>query len=497
MFIQEKYIGLESIKKAIVCLVALAILMGKPLTVRAEETSICHSHDNSCYSSGWMDCEDGVKVTTHNEEFNCTTCGRIAAARVVVESYACDYITFEREFRRIAYCYTCGNIVQNATKSASAVHRRLANVLVCGINEGTVLTKVVLESTSNAWTKDNVILKVTVTEPTAGKSLAPYQYSFSGGNANGSSCTVDSNGIYTVTVTGNNGQQSTTSIQVNNIDKEAPKINRCYVDKEYPEYEEANIVIEATDSLSGLSNNAYSFDGGKNYGNSAKFRITANGTYTVFVKDKVGNTSSKTLTVTCFEKKPEVKPDTSKENDANSSSGNQSAQNGNTPQGGHNNQGGYSAQNGQIGGGSGAMSSPKDDTDTSETNTGKKKTTTQNGDENTAADLERELLKQKLEKSDKRVALEDIPGMYSSVLKTNAEKNAVPMTLSVVSKQNKNMYSAGGQSTENLVKNITLDKENNQRDGSFAQVSRAVVGAGVLLCIGMVGFLIMFLVKKH
>ncbi len=481
MFIQEKYIRLESIKKAIVCLVALTILMGKPLMVRAEETSICHLHDSSCYSNGWLDCEDGVKVTTHNEEFNCTTCGRIAAARVVVESYACDYITFEREFRRIAYCYTCGNIVQNVTKSASAVHRRLANVLVCGMNEGTVLTKVVLENTSNAWTKDNVVLNAIVTEPTAGKSLAPYQYSFSGGVAGGSSCTVSSNGTYSVTVTGNNGQQATASIQVTNIDKEAPKINRCYVDKEYPEYEEANIVVEATDSLSGLSNNAYSFDGGKTYGNSAKFRITANGTYTVFVKDKVGNTSSKTLTVTCFEKKPEVKP----ENNTGSSSAGQTTQNG------------KNTQSGQNGGQSSGVMNKTDNTDTSGKTADKKSDTEQSKAENTDADMERELLKQKLENSDKRVALEDIPGMYSSILKTNAEKNAVPMTLNVVSKQNENAYSVGGQSEENLVKNITLNEENINGDGSFAQVSRAVVGAGVLLCIGMVGFLIVFLVKKQ
>lgn len=497
MFFNKRRSICMNLNKGIIGLLLWIVILGNPLSAKAAEATIRHSHSDGCYEDKWIMCTDEVTVTTHNEEFNCATCGRVASARVVVESYSCKYMSFVREFKRVAYCYSCGGVVHTATKDAAALHTRLANVLSCGMDENTVLTKVVLSSSSTAWTKDNVVLNATVTEPTAGKSLAPYQYSFSGGVAGGSSCTVSSNGTYSVTVTGNNGQQATASIQVTNIDKEAPKINRCYVDKEYPEYEEANIVVVATDSLSGLSNNAYSFDGGKNYGNSAKFRITANGTYTVFVKDKVGNTSSKTLTVTCFEKKPEVKPDTSKENDANSSSGNQSAQNGNTPQGGHNNQGGYSAQNGQIGGGSGATSSPKDDTDISETNTDKKKTTTQNGDENTAADLERELLKQKLEKSDKRVALEDIPGMYSSVLKTNAEKNAVPMTLSVVSKQNKNMYSAGGQSTENLVKNIALDKENNQRDGSFAQVSRAVVGAGVLLCIGMVGFLIMFLVKKH
>ncbi|MBQ8041152.1 MAG: hypothetical protein IJ274_15020, partial [Lachnospiraceae bacterium] len=112
-------------------------------------------------------------------------------------------------------------------------------------------------------------------------------------------------------------------------------------------------------------------------------------------------------------------------------------------------------------------------------------------------DLERENLKKKLESSEHRVLLEDIPGMYSSVLKYNAEKNSVPTTLKVTSKQNESIYSGIVQTEENIVKNITLNGENQNADVSFAQVSRAVVGAGVILCIGMVGFLTVFLVKKH
>ncbi len=497
MFFNKKSRIGGNLNKGITGLLLMIVICCNPFTVNAAEATIRHSHSDSCYEEKWIMCTDEVTVSTHNEEFNCATCGRVASARVVVESYSCKHMSFVREFKRVAYCYSCGGVVHSATKDAAALHTRLAKVLSCGMDENTVLTKVVLSSSSNAWTKDNVVLTVTVTEPTAGKSLAPYQYSFSGGVAAGSSCTVSSNGNYSVTVTGNNGQQVSTSIQVTNIDKEAPTINRCYVDKEYPEYEEADIIVEATDSLSGLNNNAYSFDGGKTYGSSPKFSITKNGTYTVFVKDKVGNVSSKTLNVTCFEKKPEVKPEPSTGNQTGTSSNGQTTQNGHNPQNGQNTQGGYSTQPGQNEAEGGVLKDKTDDTDTSSKATDKKSDTGEKREEDTDANLRRELLKQKLENSDKRVALEDIPGVYSSVLRTNAEKNAVPMTLSVVSKQNENIYSAGGQATENLVKNITLNEENSQRDGSFAQVSRAVVGAGVLLCIGMVGFLIMFLVKKH
>ena len=96
-----------------------------------------------------------------------------------------------------------------------------------------------------------------------------------------------------------------------------------------------------------------------------------------------------------------------------------------------------------------------------------------------------------------RVELKDIPGIYSSVLRINAEKNAVPTTLNIVSKEVSEAYSNHLQNGENLVKNISIKTENEQSNGKVAQVSKAVVGVGVLLCIGMVGFLTVFLVKKH
>ena len=468
MFIEEKYIVSGSIKKLMILLVSLAVLLGKPLMVRAAETSICHSHNSGCYGSNWIDCKDEVQVTTHNADFNCTTCGRVASARVVVEKYSCKYMYLEREFRRIAYCYSCGNIVQNVTQSASAVHRRQADVLVCGMNDTTILAKIVLESTSNGWTKDNVVLNVAVTEPTPGKSLAPYQFTFSGGSAVGSSCTVESNGSYSVTVTGNNGQQATATVRVENIDKDAPQIQAFSVDKEYPEYEEANLVVEAVDALSGLGDNAYSFDGGTNYGNSKTIRITENGNYTVFVKDNAGNISSETLAVTCFAKKPEVNKNPVPQQTHTSSSVNQNPQK--TP----GTPGNTDVYNGQKTGSNTGPNKPADTVDISQKDAGKRNLTDTDSIEK---DLERENLKKKLESSEHRVLLEDIPGMYSSVLKYNAEKNSVPTTLKVTSKQNESIYSGIVQTEENIVKNITLNGENQNADISFAQVSRAVVGA--------------------
>lgn len=466
--------------------VVLVMFFGSPIMAVAAEANICHKHTGSCYENQPIHCQDDTEITTFNQDFNCATCGRVASARVVVETYSCKYMYLKRELRRMAYCYTCNSVVQHEEKSVSAIHTRLADVCVCGMEESTVIAKVNLSVASSGWTKDNVILKAVVTEPVTGQSLAPYTYTFSGGTANGSSCTVSANGTYSVTVTGNNGQQTTTSVVVNTIDKEAPKITKCYVDKEYPEYESANIVVEASDSLSGLASKAYSFDGGKTYGTSNKLSVTANGTYQIAVKDAVGNCSTKTLTVTCFEKKPEVeptvKPEVKPSEDTNT-----------TP--GQNEAGGNESQPSKTG--TEKENIPKESISLDVQKAPAADVTEKEEEPEKTKEDAYALLKEKLENSAYRVPLQKIPGVYSSFMKYSAEKNAVPMTLNVVTKDTENAYGSNVKAGENLVKSITIEEKNSGSDGSFAQVSKGVVAAGVLLCIGMVGFLIVFLVKKQ
>lgn len=451
-------------KKNIVLGMFLMMLLFQPLKAEAAETMVFHEHAEGCHTTGPILCTDEVKVTTHAEEFNCATCGRIAAAHVVVETYSCKYISSERELRRIAYCYTCHSIVQNVEKGGQPKHYRNGQINVCGYGTDTVIAKVSLNSVNTEWTKETVILKAGVTEVTQGLSLAPYSYSFSGGIANGDSCEVSENGLYSVQVTGNNGQTTTVSLQVSNIDKKLPGIQKIYVDKEYPEYDSATLIVEAADDESGLAEQAYSFDGGASYGDINQIKITSNGTYTLYVRDKAGNIATGTYTVNCFAKRPvtvagnttNAAPPVSVENEKS------------------------------------VETSVKAEKDYSKEKADKKQETDTEDNE-----LEKQLLKKQLEQSGAQVKLQDIPGIYSSVMKNNAEKNAVPMTLSVTTIPNEEVYATKQEMEENFVENMPLNEQNKKTDGNFAQVSKAVVGAGVLICIGMVGFLLVFLVKKQ
>ena len=82
-------------------------------------------------------------------------------------------------------------------------------------------------------------------------------------------------------------------------------------------------------------------------------------------------------------------------------------------------------------------------------------------------------------------ATEEIPGIHSSLLKYNAEKNAVPATLNILSEREETYYDNYYQNSDKLVKNDTKNK-------NVAQVSKMVVWIAVLVCIGMLGFLILF-----
>lgn len=471
MFLTNKKGFVAVLKCTTVIVIGIFLAFTDKISVNAAGTVICHEHNENCYAENWVDCRDTVAVSNYNQDFYCSGCQRISTAIVIVETYVCSDGSGYREYKSTGYCCNCPTVVYTKEVPATEVHRRWKKICVCGMSSDTVIAKAEFTKSTEEWTKESVTLNANVTEPIAGVSQAPYTYAFSVGEANGTSCVVNENGNYSVVITAANGQQMTASLQVNNIDKEAPQMVKCYVDKEYPEYVGANIIVEAVDNVSGLAENAYSFDGGKTFVKNSSYGITSNGTYSVMVKDKAGNCSSRTITVTCFAKKAEP-------------AGNvQTSQTVKLPE---------VEKSSSIGENQEKKESVVNNSKVSQKD--KKEAKEENGEENGEAYT---MLKTKLEQSIFRVPLNKIPGVYSSLMRSNAEKNAVPMTLNVVSEKAENAYSPKTDVQENLVKNITIGKEKIQSYGTFAQVTKATVATGVLLCIGMLVFLIVFLVKKQ
>ncbi|SDJ25643.1 LPXTG cell wall anchor domain-containing protein [Proteiniclasticum ruminis] len=141
------------------------------------------------------------------------------------------------------------------------------------------------------WTNGTVVVQVVAKDAESG--LSPMAYSFDGGITYQAepSKTLNVNdrlGIRVKDAAGN--ESSVVSISVDNIDKKAPVIldvtgNLTGWTKE------VLLSVSADDKESGLSLDAYSFDGGVTWLKGNKKTFTENGEVEILVKDKAGNHS--------------------------------------------------------------------------------------------------------------------------------------------------------------------------------------------------------------
>ena len=105
---------------------------------------------------------------------------------------------------------------------------------------------------------------------------------------------ISENGEYTFTATDNVGNETTKSVNITTIDKEAPDVEvignpTTYVD-------EATIVLDATDNLSGVKSITLP-TGEVVTGSQASFKVNENGTYEFTITDNAGNTTKETVEV--------------------------------------------------------------------------------------------------------------------------------------------------------------------------------------------------------
>ena len=160
-----------------------------------------------------------------------------------------------------------------------------------------------LSANSTSWTKDNVILTVLAVDDDGGLGLAEQAYSWDNANTWGQETTktVTTNGTYCVYVRDKAGNTTYESIKIENIDKQAPSVS---LSQNVSLYTNGNVIITATasDNQSGLADSAYSWDNQQTWTNAKRKEVTVNGTYTVYVKDKVGNISNKSIEVTYIDK---------------------------------------------------------------------------------------------------------------------------------------------------------------------------------------------------
>ncbi|MBQ1172569.1 MAG: hypothetical protein IIX48_08255 [Lachnospiraceae bacterium] len=147
-------------------------------------------------------------------------------------------------------------------------------------------------NTSNYCT--SAVLTVAASDRESGLHGAAYSFN-NGGWTNKNQITVTENGSYSVRVRDAVGNESSRTITVSNIDRTLPTIHSIAQNQE-PYCIANELTVTASDSGSGLHATAYSFNNGAWTANN-KYPVTTNGTYTVRVRDCVGNIAEQSTTV--------------------------------------------------------------------------------------------------------------------------------------------------------------------------------------------------------
>ena len=157
---------------------------------------------------------------------------------------------------------------------------------------------------TDSWTNQDISVLLTATDD---RTVTTFKYCISN-----STCTpnidIENNEI---NLTLQEGQHVICALAIDNaktphttsvctseykIDKSAPTMSISGNTQEWTK--DKTLVITATDSLSGLAPQAYSFDNGLNWQANNSKVITTNGTYTLKVRDNLGHVTTQTIEIT-------------------------------------------------------------------------------------------------------------------------------------------------------------------------------------------------------
>ena len=147
---------------------------------------------------------------------------------------------------------------------------------------------------TDSWINQDVTLTIEAQDELSGiKSISVngIDVLFNNGVAR---CTIVANGNYEIVVKDNSGNNVSRTVTINNIDKTVPEITDITKNPE-SEATSVTLTVNAQDSLSGID--GYSWDNGSTWKTQNTYAVTENGTYTVIVKDKVGNESQRSIVV--------------------------------------------------------------------------------------------------------------------------------------------------------------------------------------------------------
>ncbi len=280
-------------------------------TDKAHAAGFTHVHTSACYTTRSVTCDNHSYYTISGlSPYHCFTC------QVMRDFYETAYWTVCNNSGKDGYpyfepddiwytqvCTVCGATRRNESPGYFS-HNVNVTVLNCGMDESSVAATVSLSGSATDWTNSPITLTAGMNISDPGFSLSGAPYDFGAGATGDNSFTVSSNGTYSVTVHSADGRSATESITISNIDTVAPSLGLSLNTDGWSE-SGITVIADASDGESGLSDAAFSFNGG-DFNASNQFTATSNGNVSVRVKDRAGNITEQSIAVTKVGRDPAV-----------------------------------------------------------------------------------------------------------------------------------------------------------------------------------------------
>lgn len=154
------------------------------------------------------------------------------------------------------------------------------------------------------WTNQDITLKVEdANDLASGLDVAAYNWNNEGWTAS-AAYTVTANGVITVAVRDRAGNERMDSIVIEKMDREPPVIAGILGNPTDWQNTPATITVSATDTLSGLAPEAYSFDDGATWQPTPFATFISNQAVGLKVRDAAGNVTYSPFLVTTVDAKP-------------------------------------------------------------------------------------------------------------------------------------------------------------------------------------------------
>ena len=279
---------------------------------KAHAAGFRHVHTPACYSQQSVVCnKHHIRRDEHQANYHCFTCQYQLMFTEVTYWSVCENsgqngypVWPDRDVAYVQTCPNCGSTRRNEAPPSYYEHTVTISVLSCGFDESSTAATVSLTPSLTDWTNGPVTLTAGVNISDPSFSLAGSPYDFGAGASGSNSVEVFSNGTYSVTVRSADGQSATETVTVSNIDTTAPSLNLSLNTDGWCE-SGIKVLASASDGESGLADEAYSYNGGA-FTSSGEFTATANGDVRVAVRDKAGNVTEQTITVSKVGRDPAV-----------------------------------------------------------------------------------------------------------------------------------------------------------------------------------------------